>query len=333
MAAGFVLKPLDRWAEPVVAVSNIGRAGGQHTIEFDLVLTANDVTRNISFCVEGPWYVLQLSGAQPSNSAAELYAMGATSKRLSPNSECWTLAKMRSGQMFTVHYTGTWSVPLPITPRLKFINSGEGYQIRNLGGDGKNSNKKSSLLLRLLGPSADPAVSIQSREVPGIDLATQRLAQRACSAAVGGRVWESTRSRLLTTKYFRLPPSVISTSERSNGDFQTLYALADVTTRRVMLFPAFLRPQQVLAHLAAEDLGADSISPFERAHGFREGSISPDILQALMLLHEQSHLNGTDVPDEMCVKLSMLNTRRIAESCFPEILDSWTTPSEMLQLK
>jgi hypothetical protein len=60
----------------------------------------------------------------------------------------------------------------------------------------------------------------------------------------------------------------------------------------------------------------------EEAIGLKTGSLTPEIAQALTILHEQAHLNNAIAPDENCMGLSMANTLRIARACTPSIVPS-----------
>jgi len=188
---------------------------------------------------------------------------------------------------------------------------------------------RQSFVERLLGPDGQPVIMVDPEKVPGIRLATERLAEMACSAAIGGLQRQYVQGRLLTPAYDKLLETVPS-AEKFNGRVQVVYAVSNVSLRRVLLFPAFFFPKKVLmlvAPFSTRKEQMDSIQAFEKAHGFKVGSVTTEILQALILLHEHSHLNGAAVitDDRWCV-LSMVNTRWVAERCFPEIIDRSVAP-------
>jgi hypothetical protein len=174
-------------------------------------------------------------------------------------------------------------------------------------------------LLQRLGPNGT-FTSVPVENIPGIELAQERLGQKACATAVGGQQLYP-QARLLTPSYFTLPSTMIS-AEQSRTGFQTVFAFSRVPPRRVFLFPSFWKPESVFTKLL--DGGAKRISFlefFEVAHGFRPGSITIEKLQAIILLHEQLHLNYVGLDDEDCLSASMWNTRYVGISCFPEIID------------
>jgi hypothetical protein len=167
-----------------------------------------------------------------------------------------------------------------------------------------------------------PLIMIESEQVPGLQEAVERLQRPTCAVAVGGEHSAYAAGRMLTATYFRFMVVTISAQKKPNGSIEVVYALSYVEARRVLLFPAFLAPQDILTRLATGGaIHFDSIPDFERSHGLRPRSVTRTMLQALYLLHEHAHLNGAAIDDLVCPLLSMLNTRRIAEACYPEIVD------------
>jgi hypothetical protein len=138
---------------------------------------------------------------------------------------------------------------------------------------------------------------------------------------VGGKFQKYAQTRATTTDYYLLA-SIITAEEGPCGNSQVVYALANVDYRRVLVFAAWLDPHRVLTKKRSGGaIRLDTIEAFERTHGFRAHTVTVEIMQALIALHEQAHLNGTAVEDLECGGASMLNTRLVAEACFPEIMN------------
>jgi hypothetical protein len=184
------------------------------------------------------------------------------------------------------------------------------------------------LAKRLMDPVAQkPFTPVESEQVQGLKLALQLLKSATCAAAVGGPDHQNfVQGRLLSTQHFALYPKMVS-AEQVGNSIQTIYAFANIAQRWVFLFPSFSSPQSVFTKLLAGGATRmDTLRSMEVAEGFRTGSLSIELLQALILLHEQEHLNDTAIDDSWCVSLSMLNTRRVAEKCAPEIIEPIPNP-------
>jgi len=114
----------------------------------------------------------------------------------------------------------------------------------------------------------------------------------------------------------------VGAREAVSGSIQTVYAYSYRGKRRVLLFPAYLRPKAVLTRrIAGGATPVDSLHNFAQAIGLNSG-ITADELQAIILLHEESHLNIATFDDHECLVLSMLNSRRVAEACFPQLIEA-----------
>jgi hypothetical protein len=177
------------------------------------------------------------------------------------------------------------------------------------------------LVERIFGPRGQKLAYVPAEHVVGIELAAARLDCLECAIAVAGKDAAFAKPRLLTAEYFRLPQFLITAEQKVNGSIEAIVALSYVTTRRILLFPSFFEPNRILTRLASGGAKRlNLIQIFEANLGFRPGTVTLEIFASLAVLHEHSHLNGTALPDLDCAFLSELNTRHIAEACFPEIL-------------
>jgi hypothetical protein len=180
----------------------------------------------------------------------------------------------------------------------------------------------------ILGRADQRLTPIAAETMRGMRLALERLGRPRCARAVGGQYAPFAKTRAVTTEYFALPASMVSAHQEPAGNFQVLYAMAYKAFRRILIFPAFMAPSQVLTKMrSGEVTKIDSLSLFESSMGFKPGSITEEGLEALMIWHEQSHLNDTALEDTDCFGASMLNTLRVAEACSPEVIDH--KPSEI----
>jgi hypothetical protein len=193
-------------------------------------------------------------------------------------------------------------------------------------------NKGKAPLVNRMLCSNEKLIPVVAEQVRGMTEALKMLRRPGCATVVGGSKAAYVRVRLVTAEYYTFAAIKISAEEHLGGDIQTAFAVSYVEARRVLLFPAFQTPERVLMRqYAGGTLRIDAIPKFERSHGFKPGSMSPKMLQALVLLHEHMHLNGTAIDEDYrCVMLSMLNTRRVAEACAPDIID--TPPTRMASL-
>ncbi len=192
---------------------------------------------------------------------------------------------------------------------------------------------ETSLEKRLLAPIAHkPFTPVDSQKVPGVELALKLLDSPACATAVGGPEHKDlVKARLVQTYYYFLWPSMISAEEVLNQRVQTIYAITKTEERWVFLLPSFTSPQSVLTKLLAGGASRmDTLRALEKVEGFQPGSVNAELCQALILLHEQAHLNGAAIDDIECLVLSMLNTRRVAEKCAPQILTSPPDPKALV---
>ncbi len=184
-----------------------------------------------------------------------------------------------------------------------------------------------ALVQRALAGSGLPK-GIEPKDVPGMRLALEKLEIPACASLVGGPYRALVETRVLTSHYFEsATDATISAEEVAPGRNQAIFAVSDPDLRRVFLFPAFKKPNYVLVRLLSGGAARrDFIRDFERAHEFVQGSVTVEILQALILIHEQMHLNLTALEDSACFPATMFNTQSVARVCFPEITKAPSAP-------
>ena len=143
-----------------------------------------------------------------------------------------------------------------------------------------------ALVQRALAGRGKLLKGIEPKDVPGMRLALEKLKIPACASLVGGLYREVVETRVLTSHYFEpITDATISAEEVAPGRNQIIFAVSYPDLRHVLLFPAFKKPNYVLVKLLSGGAARlDFIRDFERGHGFVQGSVSVEILQALILI-------------------------------------------------
>jgi len=165
--------------------------------------------------------------------------------------------------------------------------------------------------------------SIAAEQIPGMGEADRRLSGIRCAEVVAGSDLKGyARARLYTVNYYRFRDRfLISAVQRAKGNIEVMYGLAYVEERRVLFFNAFFEPENILTWMNdGSAIRQNLLRQFEKNHGLRENSVTPEILAAMVILHEHTHFNGTAIHDADTMVHSMINTRRVAEACFPELI-------------
>jgi hypothetical protein len=163
--------------------------------------------------------------------------------------------------------------------------------------------------------------TVEFDDLPNSRLVVDTLQRRPeCSQAVGGTHVGYVIARLRTTKY--LAYWIMAARKSKGGRVQAQFGFSKPRERVVALFQPFWTPTKAWAENL--DAGAveriDLLPYLEKGLGFKSLSLTSAIVRALMLLHEQAHLNDAIPSDELCLAQSMLNTRIIADACMPEIV-------------
>ncbi|MBI5084120.1 MAG: hypothetical protein HZB13_05925 [Acidobacteria bacterium] len=166
-----------------------------------------------------------------------------------------------------------------------------------------------------------PVRELEFWAIPDAALVVFALRRSKCAAKVGGEFRDYVKTRLETTKYLRF--SFSAARKVAENRILGLLAISNVTERRIGLMQPFFSPSAARTEIGATGvLEVTNLLPqIELTHGFRTGSLTERILRALMVLHEQGHLNHAIPVDDGCLPQSMHNTRDIAEACFEEIVE------------
>jgi hypothetical protein len=179
-----------------------------------------------------------------------------------------------------------------------------------------------SRLIDKLLKSKAPLARLDSESLPGMKEARERLTRPVCAAAIGGRLAYVAETRMISVEYYRFAVAVISAETKANGEAEVVYAFSNVGNKRVLLFDAFWQPNAVLTKMASG--GATEMNfmrDWEKMLGLKPGSLTTGKFQAITLLHENAHQNGTAVLDIQCLGLSVLNTQWVIDSCMPELIN------------
>lgn len=183
------------------------------------------------------------------------------------------------------------------------------------------SPRQPNLLLRVFQRMApiDPGPAL--KKVPGLALAKERTASsRGCAVVVGGPHAKYVTVRLDTPHYFSYN-NVVAAEESENGQrLQVIYAIANATSRNVALLSSFLWPDRAPVQTSKGLQRQNTLQHFEVLHRLKRGILTVTILQAIVILHEAGHLNYA-LPNDTDMSVSMENTQRVIQACFPELLE------------
>ncbi len=143
--------------------------------------------------------------------------------------------------------------------------------------------------------------------------------QVACKALVGGKYVGFIFQRLRNTTYWEY--WIVAARKWPNGRVQVWFGTAVPEARVIALFQPYWQPTTAWLSGTEQPRRTENLLPdMEHALGFKEGSLTVTIVRVLTILHEQAHLNDAIPRDDLCLAQSMLNTRKIAEACYPEIV-------------
>jgi hypothetical protein len=171
------------------------------------------------------------------------------------------------------------------------------------------------------------------KEVKFVDLpdslAVIKAVQRpACAVAVGGRFADFVVPRFENTKYWAY--WIVTARRVSDDRLLVLIGWSNPDTRDVALAQSYWQPTSAFIEVIATGTieRIDLLPHMEKALGFKRGSLTKKIFRVLHLLHEHGHLNAAIPRDDASLRQSMLNTRRIAEACYPEIVEPIITNTD-----
>jgi hypothetical protein len=144
---------------------------------------------------------------------------------------------------------------------------------------------------------------------------------RACALAVGGKYADYLVSRFENTRYWEY--WIVTTRQYPDGRIQALIGWSFPEANDVVVTQSYWQPTAAWVEVMPDGTveRINLLPHMETSLGFKHDSLTKRIFRVLHLLHEHGHMNFAIPRDDVSLRQSMLNTRKIAEACYPEIVE------------